>query len=222
MSLTGARCLISASFFGSRWASRTKVSCSRPPAGGDGLYWNSNFGPNYIDNTGHDSVVNYLPWETPPTPYSVGINGSQDYPDIAPGNVATNAVSVLYAPGATSSGGDLTSNNITLPPGIPHGTGGTAAAIRARTVTGDPVQIRINVPHFQPANQQLYQQAPGQAYNGIPYTGSPTGGQVYDTTGQIPPVNEAGASQITQVLCGSNGLCHQQAAVCAVGDRLLQ
>ena len=157
-----------------------------PPAGRDGLYWNANVGPNATlpDTTGHDSVVNFLPWETAPTPYGIGgANGSQDYPDIAPGSLVANAQNVTTTGGGTlNSGGNLTSNNVTLPPAI----AGTATdTVQSRTVTGTPVQVQISVPNHQPANQQLYQQA------------ALTTGQAYNVSGQIPPVDANGNSQIT-------------------------
>ncbi len=148
------------------------------PLSRDGLYWNSNADNNGLGQTNHDSTVNFLPWETPPTPYSIGVNTSPDYPDIAPGNIAQNAVSV-----SGSSGGDLTSNSITLPPAT-----GSNTAIDTRTVYGDPVQIQITVPHYQPANQQLYQQNVGERY---------TGGGI-TANHEIPPVDVDGKSQITR------------------------
>ena len=155
-----------------------------PQSGRDGLYWNSNV-PN--DLSGHESVVNYLPWETPPMPYSIGINTSQDYPDIAPGNIAQNAISSLN----NASPGDLTSNSVTLPQGaLAGGTGTLDARVKARTVTGDPVQIKVTVPHYQPANQQLYQEAANQPYNNS-LPGS-TGTKTYNSLGQIEPLNLAG------------------------------
>ncbi len=152
-----------------------------PPSGRDGMSWNSNFSgtipntPNAgnTDNTGHDAVVNYLPWETPPTPRTVGANGSLDYPDIAPGNIAQNLQPTAYG----GLAGDLTANYVVLPPAQATG----ANRIQDRTVYGDPVQMRITVPNHQSANQQLYMKT----------------GTGYTVFGETPPVNEAGASQIT-------------------------
>ncbi len=139
-----------------------------------GLSWNSNYGNAGGGTTGHSSVVNYLPWETPPNAYISGSpNASLDYPDIAAGNIVQNAQSLNG-----SSGGDLTSNSVTLPQAA-AGTGSDPLA--SRTVYGDPVQIKITVPNHQPANQQLYQQ-PGS----VKYTGS----------GEIPPVDENGTDLI--------------------------
>ena len=52
--------------------------------GREGLYWND----NSTNTTGHDSVVNFLPWETPPLSYKNGANTSPDYPNIAGSNIA--------------------------------------------------------------------------------------------------------------------------------------
>ncbi len=158
-----------------------------PSTGRDGLYWNSNVPTNTgFGTSGHESVVNFLPWETPPTPYSVGINSSQDYPDIAPGNVVQNAASVANSanPPVTNSGGDLTSNSVTLTPGVIGTARGSGTAVQNRIVYGDPVQIKITVPNHQPANQQLYQQAGGSS--------------AYDPNGQIAPVTSTGTNNITQ------------------------
>jgi len=154
----------------------TNVAYS-PSSGKDGLYWNS----NAVNDAGHGSVVNFLPWETPPVPYSVGIgsmtNGSQDYPDITPGNITQTALSITNKNGIINSGGDLTSNSVTLTPGY------TTTTATARTVTADPIRIQVAVPHYQPANQQLYQQTAGQPYSSA-------------STNQIAPVDDTGASQI--------------------------
>ncbi len=145
-----------------------------PPSGRDGLYWNSNAPNTGYGSSGHDSVVNFLPWETPPTPYVVGSpNPSQDYPDISSGNIIQNAQSVRG-----SSGGDLSSNSVSLPQAT-----GTASTPASRVMYADPVQIKITVPHYQPANQQLYQQ-PGSVK--------------YTSLGEIQPVDTTtGNSQIT-------------------------
>ena len=167
-----------------------------PAASKDGMYWNSNFDnpAAYPDNTGHDSVVNFLPWETPPVPYSVGTgnmtNGSQDYPDLAPGNITQTATSSANS----ASPGDLTSNSVTLPRAVNAvAAAGQTAPTNTRTVYGDPVRIQVAVPHYQPANQQLYQQPAGRPAYTVPATAY---SQQYRSGGEIPPVNEAGTSQI--------------------------
>ncbi len=148
---------------------------SRPS---DGLYWNSNAPNTGYGTSGHDSAVNFLPWETPPTPYLVGINSSLDYPDITSGNVAQNAQSIKNSAGISNSAGDLTSNSVTLTPGVIGTQSGSGTAIQNRTVYGDPVQIKITVPHYQPANQQLYQQAINSS--------------AYNPVGPIPPIDSTG------------------------------
>ena len=160
-----------------------------PASGKDGMYWNSNFSLDttgtYPDTTSppHASVVNFLPWEVPPTSYQVGTgntaNGSPDYPDIAPGNITQTVLS-----GFGGSGGDLTSSTVTLPPAtLPTGgTAGNDASIKNRIVNGNPVNVQVAVPNHQPPNQQLYQEP-------IPST---SGSQFYNVNGQIPPADENG------------------------------
>ncbi len=166
-----------------------------PPSGKDSIYWNSNFsndGPNQnvatnqnLDTTGHSSVVNFLPWETPPTPYQVGgTNGSQDYPDIAPGNITQTLQTITNSSNVTNAAGDLTSNNITLTPAV---AGGGTNTIKTRRVYADPVNIQIAVPNHQPANQQLYQEAETATSDN----------QHYLAAGQVAPVTEAGANNIS-------------------------
>ena len=159
------------------------VGLGVPSTGSSGLYWNSNVPTNTgFGTSGHESVVNFLPWETPPTPYLVGINSSLDYPDIAGGNVSQYAEGVSNSSGVSNSGGDLSSNSVTLTPGVIGTASGNATAVQGRTVYGDPVQIKITVPNHQPANQQLYQQ---------------TAGSGYLASGEIAPVSSTGTNQIT-------------------------
>ena len=145
-----------------------------PPSGRDGLYWNSNSANDLgsLVPPTHDAVVNFLPWETLPTPYSIGGNSSLDYPDIAPGSFQQSLQSETNGGGATNTSGDLTSNYVTLTPGFNPSNN----PLPSRTVYGDPVNIQISVPHYQPANQQLYQQ------NKL------ASGQTYSVGGQIAPV----------------------------------
>ena len=154
------------------------LSPNNVPLTRDGLFWNSNAPLNGFGTTGHDSVVNFLPWETAPTPYVAGVNTSLEYPDITPGNIAQNIAQVTNSDKVANNAGDLTSNSVTLTPAT-----GSAQAVSSRTMYGDPVQIKITVPNHQPANQQLYQQPAGGTTK---YTGA----------GEIAPVNANGTNQI--------------------------
>ena len=163
------------------------LSPNNVPLTRDGLFWNSNATNNGIPNngfgtTGHDSVVNFLPWETAPTPFVAGVNTSLDYPDITPGNIAQNIAQVKNSAGVTNNAGDLTSNSVTLTPAT-----GSAQSVSSRTMYGDPVQIKITVPNHQPANQQLYQQNQGDKY-------TPAGQGL--TPHEIAPVDANGTNQI--------------------------
>ena len=154
-----------------------------PPQDRDGLYWNDNSQQTTVPN--HDAVVNWLPWETPPTGYQTGTaNPSLDYPDIAPGNLAAT---LYYTPtgapdpnqfpngGSADLGGTVDLSHSNGQPG-------------SQSVQANAVQIRVSVPRFQPANQQLYQRTPG----------APIGLSAYDAGGQIPSVDvQTGATRIT-------------------------
>ncbi|MGI4787488.1 MAG: hypothetical protein ACRYFS_01415 [Janthinobacterium lividum] len=167
------------------------TALSAPPTVHNGIYWNSNVGnanngnptPG-VDTTGHDAVVNFLPWEIAPIPYAIGANGSQDYPDIAPGNLIVS-----------SSGEDLTSANVTLTPGLPNGKPNNDAAVAARQVIANPVAVQISVPNHQPANQQIYQQPTITTQT---YQYPQSNGLYYNATGQTAPVTAAGGNNITQ------------------------
>ena len=137
---------------------RLRVKTGTISGGGAGLYWNDNSPynsalPNAISTPGHDhdSVVNYLPWETPPPagPYQNGsVNSSTDYP-----NLGTSDISATLYPFSGGSA-DLTLGNAVAKPVTLNGTepGG-------RQVYTNPVQFHISVPHYQPANQQVYQKS---------------------------------------------------------------
>jgi len=136
-----------------------------PNGAGGGLFWNDNT-PN---TTGHDSVVNFLPWETPPATYRVGqANTSPDYPDIA----SQNVTATLYPQGG--GGGDLGSDGVTPTVATP------GATLQGRTVYASPLQVHVNVPHYQPANQQLYDKT--------------TAGGGYSAVGEISPSGIVSAS----------------------------
>ncbi len=134
-----------------------QIRMSATPNGGagGGLAWvdNTVLTP-YGNTTGHDSVVNYLPWETAPLGVRAGPNTSADYPNISAGNVTAT----LYSLGGAS---DLGAASAT-----PRPATGTAANLQNRTVYGNPVQIHVTVPNHQPANQQVYVDTTnGSGYN---------------------------------------------------------
>ena len=150
-----------------------QIRMSATPNGGagGGMAWVDNTILTAAGNTtGHDSVVNYLPWETRPLGVRAGPNTSADYPNIPAGNVT----STLYS-GEGSS--DLDAGNATPKPAVP-GTGSDTTL--SRTVYGNPVQVHITVPNHQPANQQVYV----------------TNGGSYDGAGEKPPVDASGANYL--------------------------
>ena len=122
---------------------RLRVKTGTISGGGAGLYWND----NSVPVSGHDSVVNYLPWETPPLGYKIGSNPSTDYPDIGPSDIS--ATLHRYSGGSA----DLTLGNAIAEPATLNGQEPSG-----RRVYTNPVQFHISIPHFQPANQQLYRQ----------------------------------------------------------------
>jgi len=132
---------------------RLRVKTGTISGGGAGLYWNDN--SNNV--TGHDAVVNFLPWESAPVGYKVGANPSIDYPDVGPSDIA--ATLHRYSGGSA----DLTLGNAIAEPA--NFDGGTDQVLNRR-VYANPVQFQISIPHFQPANQQVYRQNPGGGYVG--------------------------------------------------------
>ncbi len=144
-----------------------------------GLYWND----NTANVTGHDAVVNYLPWETPPPAGSFlnGIaNSSQDYP-----NISASDISVILHP-YDGGAADMTLGRAFLKRAFP-GTG--SDVVRSRTIYTNPVQVHVSVRRFQPANQQLYTEV-------NPYQAA-SGGSKYDPTKQVAPVNADGSTNST-------------------------
>ncbi len=142
-----------------------------PNGAGGGLFWNDNTNPATAV-TNHDSVVNFLPWETPPATYRIGqANTSPDYPDIPAQNVTTT----LYTRGG--GGGDLGSDGATPTPAVAAPNG----SLQGRTVYASPLQVHVNVPHYQPANQQLYDK-------------TTAGNGVYSAAGEISPSGIVSAS----------------------------
>jgi len=143
-----------------------------------GLYWND----NTANVTGHDAVVNYLPWETPPPAGSFlnGIaNSSQDYP-----NISASDISVILHP-YDGGAADMTLGRAFLKRAFP-GTG--SDVVRSRTIYTNPVQVHVSVRRFQPANQQLYTEP-------TPYQGASTTSNYYQNQ-QIAPVNADGSTNI--------------------------
>jgi len=158
--------------------------------GGDaGLYWNDNTANSATNPAEHDSVVNYLPWETPP-PVGSFLNGavssSQDYPNISSSNVSV----ILHSFDAGGGSSDMTLGQAFLKRAN-VGTG--ADALRTRTVYANPVQFHINVPRYQSANQQLYTETAPQPANG---------GSNYAGGGQLAAVNPDGTKN-TSLIAGN-------------------
>lgn len=153
---------------------RLRVKTGTVSGGGAGLYWNDNSSfnsalPGAIPTPGHDhdSVVNYLPWETPPPAgrYENGsVNSSTDYP-----NIGTSDITATLYPYLGGSA-DLTLGNAVAKPATLDANG--------RKVYTNPVQFHISIPHYQPANQQLYTSS-GQT--------NTSGQSNYNSAGEIPP-----------------------------------
>ena len=158
---------------------RLRVKTGTVSGGGAGLYWNDNSPynsglPNAIATPGHDhdSVVNYLPWETTPPAgrYENGsINSSIDYP-----NIGTSDVTATLYPYLGGSA-DLTLGNAVAKPATLNGTEPSG-----RQVYTNPVQFHVSIPHYQPANQQLYISS-GQT--------NALGLSNYNGLGEIPPTS---------------------------------
>ena len=125
---------------------RLRVKTGTISGGGAGLYWNDNSVPTAGHD--HDSVVNFLPWEIAPVGYKIGANPSNDYPDIGTSDIT--ATLHRYSGGTA----DLTLGNAIAEPA--QLSGGSDPVVN-RLVSTNPVQFQISVPHFQPANQQVYQ-----------------------------------------------------------------
>ncbi len=129
-----------------------QIRMSATPNGGagGGLAWVDNTVLTPQGNTtGHDSVVNYLPWETAPLGVRAGPNTSADYPNIPAGNVTAT----LYSAAGSA---DLGAGRATPKPATPGGTGANSDPVLNRTVYGNPVQVHVTIPNHQPANQQVY------------------------------------------------------------------
>lgn len=145
---------------------RLRVKTGTISGGGAGLYWNDNSTPTIGHD--HDAVVNFLPWESAPVGYKIGANPSIDYPDIASSDIS--ATMYRYSGGTA----DLTLGNAVAEPAIIVGTDPVAN----RVVSVNPIRFQIGIPHFQPANQQLYRRNPGGGYVSGPPQNSASGGEI--------------------------------------------
>ncbi len=154
-----------------------RAKANTTSGGGDaGLYWND----NTANATGHDSVVNFLPWETPPSAGSFlngSTNSSQDYPNISPSNISV----ILHPYNGGEADMTLGQANLTRAVAGTSSAGANTDVVRTRTVYANPVQFHVSVPRFQSANQQLYREFPNQPV-------SPTKSN-YDLSGQISPAD---------------------------------
>ena len=108
-------------------------------------HWNDNSGAG-----GPGAVVNPLPWERMPAQY--GPNSTLDYPNI-PRSAVTHVVQPYDPNNATGIGGPATNQAVVPDPATASGTDPST-----RNVYPDPVQVKIQVPRYQPANLQLYDQ----------------------------------------------------------------
>jgi len=157
-----------------------RAKANTTSGGGDaGLYWND----NTANATGHDSVVNFLPWETAP-PVGSFLNGStnssQDYPNISPSNISV----ILHPYNGGAADMTLGQANLTRAVAGTSSAGTNTDVVRTRTVYANPVQFHVSVQRFQSANQQLYREFPKFPNQPV----SPTSSN-YDLSGQISPAD---------------------------------
>lgn len=111
-------------------------------------HWNDNSGAG-----GPGAVINPLPWER--LPAATGPNSTPDYPNIPRSNV-TQVIQPNNPNNAAGIGGPAT-NQAVVPDPATAGSGDESS----RNVLADPVQVKIIVPRYQPANLQLYDQDGG-------------------------------------------------------------
>ena len=149
---------------------RLRVKTGTVSGGGDGLYWND----NSANLSGHDSVVNFLPWETTPVGYRIGANPSIDYPDISPSHISA----MLHPHDPNLGAADLTLGTAYATPAAPNG-----ADSSTRFVYANPIQFHIDIPRFQPANQQVYQRLTSQSD--------------YNASGEAAPLKANGSNNLT-------------------------
>jgi len=154
-----------------------RAKANTTSGGGDaGLYWND----NTANATGHDSVVNFLPWETPPPAGSFlngSTNSSQDYPNISPSNISV----ILHPYNGGAADMTLGQANLTRAVAGTSSAGTNTDVVRTRTVYANPVQFHVSVPRFQSANQQLYREFRNQPVSATSSN--------YDLSGQISPAD---------------------------------
>jgi len=98
-----------------------------------GLHWN-----DPVTSKGPGTVVNGLPWDTMPSSWNTGVNGSLDYPDLT-------RDSVSYTLDPTGAGVDIGD----VPGGAPIKIQGAATQAPFAFL---PVRIAVDVPQYQPAN----------------------------------------------------------------------
>ncbi|MDQ2688557.1 MAG: hypothetical protein M3Y28_11900, partial [Armatimonadota bacterium] len=125
-------------------------------------HWNDNTGAG-----GPGAVVNPLPWEQMPA--QIGPNSTPDYPNIPRSNV-TQVVQPNDPNNAAGIGGPATNQAVVPDPAV-----GSLANLMDRTVKADPVQVKVIVPRYQPANLQLYDATRG----GIGPNGANTANDTY-------------------------------------------
>lgn len=115
---------------------------------------------HWNDNTrtgGPGAVVNPLPWERMPAQF--GPNTTPDYPNIPRRNV-THVIQPNNPNAASGIGGPATNQAV-----VPNPATANGADPADRIVYADPVQVKVDVPRYQPANLQLYED---QGRGGIP------------------------------------------------------
>lgn len=129
--------------------------------------------PQFVwnDNTASDpnvseasAVINMLPWDVaPPTNYTQP-NYSADYPSLPGGNVHVELIprTDTVANSVNGTQGDITQGPQTLANTPPPSDGNQAD----RTVRPNPVLVQVQVPKFQPANLESYDDAEFGLANG--------------------------------------------------------
>lgn len=123
---------------------------------------------DWTGDGGSGTVINYLPWEVRPYSYDYGSNPSNDYPDVATGNLQAvlNTVNKTLGAGPRQGrGGNMVNNGITPDPRDVN------PADNNQITYNDSVTATLTIPKYQPANlsyEEVY----------LPSTGADTGSQV--------------------------------------------
>lgn len=131
------------------------------------------------DNTtsfaGPGARVNPLPWDDNPTSYRAGNNTSLDYPGIGKQRLGHTLNNVA---------GDTTSVSDSAASLDPSSQGTSGTNLSTRQVQPDNVKVEVEVPKYQPANLQLYDQSttPGGR---IPPAGLTSSAQVVYPMGYV-------------------------------------